>query len=354
MLRTNILSLFSDMLFSTIQIMEQGDRSMKVFVYNMRKFDELDLFNRFTEELGMELSYTEEPPTIDNCHLADGYDCISIITTPITSGMIDRFIQGGVRMIATRTIGYDHIDIPYARERGMIVTHVTYDPEGVAEYTVMLMLAAIRKMKMIGENNRRDDFTLQGLMGRKLSDMTIGVIGAGRIGIAVLRDLSGFGCRLVYCNRSPSPEADRYAERMDLDELLRVSDMVSPHLELNDDTRHILDEEALSKMKEGSFIVNTARGPLIDSDALMRNLENGHLSGAALDVVEGEFGLYYKDCSGMDLSGTVMDRLRRMDNVLLTHHMAFYYDTAVSDMVYNCLYGMRCMEDGKDIPLRLV
>lgn len=327
---------------------------MRVFVYNMRDFDELAYFERFTEELGMELGYTGDPPSLDNCHLADGSDFISIITTPITAEMIDRFTEGGVRMISTRTIGYDHIDLSHARERGMTVTHVTYDPEGVAEYNVMMILAAVRNLGPICVRNRRNDFTLDGLISRKLSDMTVGVIGAGRIGRAVMRNLSGFGCRIVYCNRSPSPEADRYGERVGMDELLRMSDVVTLHLELNDDTHHIIGRDAMSEMKDGAYIVNTARGGLIDTEALLENLGNGKLAGAALDVVEGEFGLYYNDCRDMDLNGTYMDRLRRMDNVLITHHMAFYYDAAVRDMVYNSLLGMRKMADREEIPFRLV
>ena len=327
---------------------------MRVFVYNMREFDELAYFEEFTRELGLEMGYTEDAPTIDNCHLADGSDFISIITTPITAEMIDRFMDGGVRMISTRTIGFDHIDLHHAEEKGMVVTHVTYDPEGVAEYNVMMILAAIRNLRSIEGRNRRNDFTLKGLIGRKLSDLTVGVIGAGRIGRSVMRDLSGFGCRIVYCNRSPSPEADRYAERMDPDELLAVSDVISPQLELNDSTRHIIGRDAFSKMKDGAYIVNTARGPLIDTEAMIDSLENGKLAGAALDVVEGEFGLYYNDCGDMDLSGTYMDRLRKMDNVMITHHMAFYYDAAVRDMVHNSLLGMRRMADGEEIPYRLV
>ncbi|MGN0138477.1 MAG: NAD(P)-dependent oxidoreductase, partial [Candidatus Methanomethylophilaceae archaeon] len=112
--------------------------------------------------------------------------------------------------------------------------------------------------------------------------------------------------------------------------------------------------DAFSKMKDGAYIVNTARGPLIDTEAMIDSLENGKLAGAALDVVEGEFGLYYNDCGDMDLSGTYMDRLRKMDNVMITHHMAFYYDAAVRDMVHNSLLGMRRMADGEEIPYRLV
>lgn len=328
-------------------------RNMKVFVYNYRRFDEEKYFQQYAEEFGFELGYTEESPTIDNCGLADGCDFISIITTPITPEMMDRFKERGVRMISTRTIGYDHIDIAYAKSIGMTVTHITYDPEGVAEYTVMMMLMAIRKAKNILERGKDNDFTLDGLIGGELGDMSVGIIGAGRIGRSVLRDLSGFGCRLYYCNRSPSEEADRYAERVDMDELLGMCDVVSLHLELNKDTFHIIGPEAISKMKKGALIVNTARGPLIDTDALAAGLDSGQVGGAALDVIEDEFGLYYYDCSGRELDNKALKVLRGRPNVLITQHMAFYYENAIRDMVYNSLYGMKMLADGKEIPYRL-
>ena len=327
---------------------------MKVFVYNYRMFDENEFFVRYTKELGLELAYTQDSPTLENCSLAEGCDFVSVITTPITAEMLDRFKGMGVRMISTRTIGYDHIDLQHAKEIGMVVTHITYDPEGVAEFTVLDILAAVRKLKEIVARTMRNDFTLNGMLAGKLGGMTVGIIGAGRIGCAVLRDLSGFGCRLVYTNRSRSKEAEKYAEYLSLDDLLAQSDVISLHLELNSETRHIIDSSAISRMKDGAIVVNTARGPLLDTDALIAALRSGKLSAAALDVVENEIGLYYNDCTDRDLEDHYIGILRKMPNVLFTHHMAFYYRTAVRDMVYNCLYGMKMLSEGKEIPLRLV
>ena len=326
---------------------------MKVFVYNYRRFDEEEFFVRYTREMGMELAWTEEAPTLENCDLAAGCDFVSVITTPITAPMLDRFRELGVRMISTRTIGYDHIDLKHAEEIGMVVSHITYDPEGVAEYTVMGILMAVRKIREVMEHTASGDFRLDGLMAGELKDMTVGIIGAGRIGKSVLRDLSGFGCRLCYCNRSPSEEADRYAERVDLDELLARSDIVSLHLELNGDTKHIIGDDAFSKMKKGAILVNTARGPLVDTAALIRALDSGRIGYAVLDVFEDEFGLCYNDCRDMDLEERWFGILRKRPDVLLTHHMAFYYTNAVRDMVYNCLYGMKMFGEGKEVPLRL-
>ncbi|MBR2255600.1 MAG: lactate dehydrogenase [Candidatus Methanomethylophilaceae archaeon] len=326
---------------------------MKLFVYDMREFDEAGLFEEYGRQFGIEVGSTDKDPSIETYRLAEGYDAISVITTPIDAELIDRFKSVGVRMISTRTIGYDHIDIGHARECGMVVTHITYDPEGVADYTVMLMLMAVRKVGLIMSRNVANDFTLEGLLGRRMRDLRIGIVGAGRIGISVMRDLSGFGSEVLYTSRNPKTEADRYGRFVDMDELLGTCDIVSLHLELNGDTRHVIGSEALAKMKEGTILVNTARGPLVDTDALLDSLESGHISVAALDVIEGEFGLYYNDCRGMDLEGTALERLRSRDDVILTHHMAFYYDTAIRDMVRNCLISTKMMDEGKEIPYRL-
>jgi D-lactate dehydrogenase len=326
---------------------------MKVFVYNMREYDELPLFEGFCKELGMELGYTFEDPSADNYRLAEGSDFISIITTTIDSDLIDKFKSVGVRMIGTRTIGYDHIDIAHAKDAGMVVTNISYDPSGVAEYTVMLMLMAVRHMKRIEKHNAANNFALKGLLGKTVGGLKVGIIGAGQIGNSVLEDLSGFGCELFYYNRRRSEKADRYAKLLPLEELLSTCDIVSLHLELNKETHHFMDAEKIGMMGPGSFLINTARGPLVDTDALIEALEQKRIGGAALDVIEGEFGLYYNDCSEMEIDNPWMDKLRSMDDVILIHHLGFYYETAVRDMVYNCLVGMKAMHEGKDIPHRL-
>ncbi len=326
---------------------------MKVFVYNYRRFDEEEFFLEYSAKFGIELGWTEDPPTIDNCDLAAGSDFISIITTPITAEMIDRFKEIGVKMISTRTIGYDHIDLAHAKKAGMIVSHITYDPAGVAEYTVMGMLMSVRKIKSIMRSFSEQDFTLDGQMAGELGRMTVGIIGLGRIGRTVIRDLSGFGCKVLCWNHDPNRDPGYGAEMTDLDTLLKESDIISLHLELNPETRHFLNADSFSKMKGGVIIVNTARGPLIDMDALISALDSGKVGHAFLDVIEDEFGLYYNDCRGMDLSGRCISRLRDRSDVTVTHHMAFYYRTAVSDMVYNSLLGMKMFSEGKEVPMRI-
>ena len=327
---------------------------MKVFIYNYRDFDEAIFFEKYSKEFDMEIKWTQDPPSLDNAHLAKGCDAISIITSKIDEKLMDEFKKIGIKIISTRTIGYDHIDLFYAKKIGMAVTHISYDPETVADYTVMSIIMGIRKIDTILRKNRSGDFRLNGLMGRRLADCTVGIIGAGKTGSSVIRDLSGFGCTILYYSRNRKKNVEKYAKYVDLETLLKESDVVSLHLELNSETKHIINKNTLSKMKKNAVIVNTARGPLIDTESLVLALSNNELGGAVLDVVEDEFGLYYNDCSSKDLNETWAGKLRDFPNVFITHHMAFYSEKVISDMVYNCLYGLKCFDEGKEVPLRLV
>ena len=291
---------------------------MKVFVYSWREFDEKEYFEKFAPEFEFELGYTVESPSMDNIELARGSDFISILTTPVDAQMLDRLKEMGVRMVSTRTIGYNHIDVAHAKEIGMAVSHITYDPEGVADYTVMLILMVLRRYGRIEEKGARNDFSLPGLMGRELRNLTVGFVGAGRVARSVMRDLSGFECRMVYCNRTRREEADRYAEYMSFEDVLEQADILTLHLELNPDTMHIIDANALSKMKPGALIVNTARGGLVDTHALAAALRSGHIAGAGLDVIEGEFDMCYYDRSGEDYHNAVLEEVRGLPNVIHT------------------------------------
>ena len=326
---------------------------MRLFVYGMRMFDEKVFFDRFSEELGIEIGYTESPPSIFNYALAKGYDAITVLTNKIGPELMDAFRSIGVRLICTRTIGYDHIDLAHASKTGMAVCNVTYDPIGVAEFTVMLMLMTERKVKMLEARNAANDFRLNDMLGKAIGELRIGIIGAGLIGVNTLRILSGFGCELVYYNRSPSEAADRYARRVGIDELLSTCDIVSMHLQLNDETHHFLNADSFSKMKDGAVVINTGRGSLIDTEAMISALESGKLGGAGIDVIEKEFHLYYYDMRGKDLDNPYLDRLRAMDNVILFHHMAFYCETSVRGMVHNCLLCAKALEEGRELPHRL-
>lgn len=170
---------------------------MRLFVYSMRTFDELPLFEKFCAKYNVEYDYTTETPCLENLDMAAGYDVVDVITTVFDKPMLKKLHDLGIKCIATRTIGYDHIDVEYAKELGLGVIHISYSPNSVADYTIMMMLMGCRKMKHIMERAAIQDYTLKGKLGRELPDCTVGIIGTGRIGRTVIRHLSGFGCKML-------------------------------------------------------------------------------------------------------------------------------------------------------------
>jgi D-specific alpha-keto acid dehydrogenase len=282
---------------------------------------------------------TDEAVTEGNAALARTHRCISVgHKTRVTNRTLLALSQVGVRYVSTRSVGYDHIDRSYAQSVGICVGNVVYSPDSVADYTLMLMLMALRSAKSIIRRTDTHDYRLPDARGRELRDLTIGVIGTGRIGAAVIDRLLGFGCRtLAYDTRQSAPV--RYVE---LDELLQESDIVSLHTPLTADTHHLLNRRRIELMKHGAFVVNTGRGSLVDTEALLSALESGRLGGAALDVVEGEDGIFYTDRRNQPIESQPLLRLQQLPNVLVTPHTAYYTDHALSDIVENTIAN--CLE----------
>lgn len=324
---------------------------MKVTVYNCREFDEKELFLRYGRELGIELVLCPDAPNMENVALSEGSQCIDVITSKITEELLSTFASYGVKYVTTRTIGYDHIDLAAAKKLGITVANAPYGPCGVADYAVMMILMTIRKMKRILERTNIQDYTLAGIQGRELKDLTVGVIGTGRIGRTVLKDLSGFGCKLIaydlYENEEVKASGVPYVT---LEEMWQQADVISLHAPLTESNFHLIDENAIGKMKDGVMIVNTARGGLIDTEALIAGIEAGKIGGAGLDVVENEFGLYYYDHKSDILSNRELAILRGFPNVTVSHHMAFYTDECVNTVVRDSLLGCKYFVEGRDNP----
>lgn len=317
--------------------------NMKLFAYGCRPYDEEPFFIQHARELGVELGFTQEPISMDNVELVRGSEYVSILTNPVPAPLMDKLQELGVKMISTRTIGYDHVDYHHAKEIGMRVSNVSYTPECVADYTLMLMLMSLRKMKRIMQRASINDFTLKGINGGLLGERTVGVIGTGRIGRSVIRDLKGFGCKIYAYDVFKSPEVD--VEYLPLDELFSRCDLITLHAPLTDENFHLIDREAIAKMPDGVVLINTARGGLIDSDAMIEGLESGKIGACGLDVVEDEFQMYYFDRRSDVVGNRRLSILRDMPNVVVTPHMAFYTDRSVSDMVHNSI--LSCLYDSK-------
>lgn len=326
---------------------------MKLFVYSMREFDELPFFDKFCKKYQVEYKYTTQTPCLENMELARGYDVIDIITTVIEPAMLDKLHEMGVKCIATRTVGYDHIDVAYARSLGMGVIHVSYSPGSVADYTIMLMLMGCRKIKHIMERAAIQDYTLKGKMGRELSDCTVGIIGTGRIGRTVMKHLSGFGCKILAYDIYENEEAAEYGRYVDWNTLIRESDIISLHTPATEENYHMIDAAAIHNMKQKVMIINCARGALIDTDALIEGIESGKIGFAGLDVVEHESGLYYFNRMGEPLHNPKLAILRSYSNVVVSPHTAFYTDEAVANMAENSITGAMKFMNGEETPFEI-
>lgn len=310
---------------------------MKIAVYNYRDFDEAQYFEKYSKEYNLELIKIREPQSVDNAHLAKGCDGVSIITQPTPKEIISAWNDVGVKHISTRTIGYDHIDLEAAKEFGMAVSNVTYSTGSVADYTVMLILMCLRRMKSIIKRAEGMDYSLPRNIGREMADMTIGVVGTGRIGTHVLKNLSGFGCKLLCFDPYENPTAKEIAEYTSYEDMIKRCDILTFHTPATESSFHMVNKNTIAQMKDGVIIINTARGSIIDTPAFIDALEAGKIGAAGLDVIENELGIFYGDYKYSIVKNREMAILKDFPNVLMLPHMAFYTENAISDMVQHSL-----------------
>jgi D-specific alpha-keto acid dehydrogenase len=296
--------------------------------------DEAALFRELAARWGIRPVITDAAVSDINVGLARGSRCISIgHKAVVTNHTLLALSRVGVEYVCTRSVGCNHLDVDYAESVGLSVGTVAYSPDSVADYTLMLMLMAIRQAKSILRRVDTHDYRLGDVRGKELRDLTVGVVGTGRIGTAVLDRLRGFGCRVLTYDKRAGTTADAVS----LEELLRRSDIVTLHTPLDADTHHLLNRQRLALMKRGAFVINTGRGALLDTDALVAALECGRLGGAALDVLEGEDGIFYADFSDRPVAHAMLLRLHRLPNVLISPHTAYDTDHALADIVENSL-----------------
>ncbi|PPG41887.1 NAD(P)-dependent oxidoreductase [Rathayibacter rathayi] len=268
--------------------------------------------------------------------LAVGTTCVSVShVTAVTAETLHALAANGVRSLITRSIGVDHLDLEAAAALGISVANVGYEPDGVADHTVMLILLALRNTRPTLAAVARHDFRAPVARGRELRSVTVAVIGGGRIGCAVAERLRPFGCRVLIVGGSgPAPEG---TERVPLEQALAASDVLTLHLPLSDMTHHFLSAERIARLRPGALVVNTGRGGLIDTDALVAALEDGRLGGAALDVVEGEEGCFSVDHSGRPLPHGSLERLIAMPNVVITPHLAYFTTRTLHQIIETTL-----------------
>ncbi len=325
---------------------------MKITAYSCRP-DELAMFEKFGKECGVQLVLVPEGPSMENAHMAEGSQGVSIITTPVDEQLLGRWKRCGVQIVSSRTVGYEHVDKDAADRLEIAVANVSYTPNTVAEYTVMAMLMAVRRMKTIMTRFLGQDYSLLDIRGRELGRMTVGVVGTGRIGETVIRLLRGFGCRILAYDLKPKTELKEFAEYVDLDTIWRECDLITFHTPATKKSYHMVNRDTLEKMRDGVVLINMARGTVMDTAALIQALEEGKVGAAALDVVENEGKIYYKDFKYQPLGHHDMAILSAMPNVLMTPHTAFFTDEAVSDMIEYSIRSCIAHVNGEENPWRV-
>lgn len=288
--------------------------------------------------------------TIDNVDLCKGSQAVSIMTTKTDEAIIKKLNEYQIIYISTRTIGFDHIDLKACEKYGIHVGNVSYSLASVAEYTVMMILMALRNMKLIVERFATQDFSLNRIRGKELTHLTVGIIGTGKIGQEVIRYLSGFSCHIIAYDPYTQDALKDHIEYVDLETLWKRSDVISLHAPSMESTYHVINKETIQMMKDGVIIVNTARGSLINTDDLIEGIESKKIGYAALDVVENESHLYYQEYKNEVINHHQLAILRSFPNVLLTPHTAFFTHQAVSDMVEYSIMSSKATYENKKNP----
>ena len=324
---------------------------MRIAFFSAKPYDKI-WFEPMQKEYGHELRFIELPFTEETMFLAKGHDAACIfVNDQVTAKAMEWLSEAGVNVLLLRSAGYNHVDMEAARGK-LTVLHVpVYSPEAVAEFSMALLLSVNRMTHKAYGRTREFNMNINGLMGTNLFGKTAGVIGTGRIGQAMVRIFRGFGMRVLAYD--PFPENDLEAEYVELDRLLAESDFISLHCPQTKSTWHLINERTISLMKPGVFLVNTSRGGLIDTQALLDGLLEGKFGGVGLDVYEEEDGLFYEDRSYEIIQDDNLARLVTFPNVLITSHMGFFTREAMQAIAEVTLQNASDAELGQHLKNRV-
>lgn len=284
--------------------------------------------------------------------LADGADAVCVfVNDRLDAPTLAVLAAQGVRAVLLRCAGFNQLDAAAAAKHGLFVARVpAYSPEAVAEHALAMILTLNRHTHRAYARVREGNFSLEGLLGSTLHGKTAGIVGTGKIGLAAARILRGFGCRVIAYDPKPSPDFAALGEAVALPKLLADSDIVSLHCPLTDATWHMLDAQALAQMKPGAMLVNTSRGGLVDTPAVIAALKSRHLGALAIDVYEQEGEFFFQDHSSEIIEDDVFQRLMTFPNVLVTGHQGFFTKEALREIADTTLFNLECWRSGASCP----
>ncbi len=331
---------------------------MKIAVFSAQPYDRRFLdeaCQRQFPDAAIELLYFTETLTQPSSTLAQGCAAVCVFVNDVLdAAVLEALAAQGVRAILMRCAGFNNLDTVAAARLGLFVAYVpAYSPEAVAEHTLALILTLNRHTHRAFARVREGNFALDGLLGFNLHGKTVGLVGIGKIGLAVARILNGFGCRVLASDPSPAPEFAALGQTATLPELLAASDIISLHCPLLPATRHLIGRAALAQMKPGAMLVNTSRGALIDTAAVIDALKDRTLSALAIDVYEQERELFFLDHSADIISDDIFQRLLTFPNVLVTGHQGFFTVEAMREIAGTTMQNLHCLLTGSPCPNRV-
>lgn len=323
----------------------------KIAVFDAKPYDEA-MFNKVNEKYGFELTYHKEHLQYSNVILATGADAVCIfVNATVDAAVIDKLCAYGVKLIALRCAGFNNVDLAAAAGKIKVVRVPDYSPHAIAEHTLALMLCLNRKVHRAFLRTRDGNFSLNGFLGFDMYKKTVGVIGTGKIGKVVIGLLKGLGMNILAYDLYPDTA---FAEKenikyVSLDELYAQSDVITLHCPLTKETEYLINEDSISKMKDGVMIVNTGRGKLIHTKHLIDGLICRKVGYAGLDVYEEEGAYFYEDKSDSVMTDDVLARLLSFNNVIVTSHQAFFTEEAMSNIAHTTMNNIRDYFAGKEL-----
>jgi D-lactate dehydrogenase len=302
------------------------------------------------KDFNHQFSFHSCPLTPDTINLAGDDPCVCVfVHDQLNHTVIKALHNKGVKLIALRCAGFNNVDLKAAKEFGITVVRVpAYSPEAVAEHAIGLMLSLSRKIHRAYNRVREGNFSLNGLLGFELHKKTIGIVGTGRIGTALARILTGFGAKVIATDIAPCEACNELGvEYVSFDELCQRSDVISLHCPLTPDTYHLVNQQAIELMQHNVMIINTSRGAVIDTQAVIKGLKQNKIGYLGLDVYEQEEHLFFEDLSDKVITDDVFERLLTFPNVLITGHQAFFTEEAMINIAHTTLQNISCFEQGK-------
>ena len=303
---------------------------IKVAFYDAKEYDKTS-FEKYGAQHDMQFRFFETKLNEDTVDLSKGSDAVCVfVNDSVTAEVIEKLYEYGVRILALRSAGYNNVDVKAAFGKVHVVHVPAYSPYAVAEHAMALLLTSIRRIHKAYNRTREFNFSLSGLTGFDLHGKTVGVIGTGKIGRIFIDICRGFGMKIIAYDAFPAENSG--IEYVELDELFQRSDIISLHCPLTEQTRHLIGENAIGKMKKGVVIVNTSRGGLIDAEALLKGIKERKIGAACLDVYEEEADIFFEDRSGHILDDELLSRLISMPNVIVTSHQAFLTEDALNNI----------------------